>query len=525
MKTERFKGALLSVLIIASIMALAIPLLSPSLVHAALTPHAPILIVGNAHFTKPDPVNGGGSGTADDPYILENWDIDASSANGIYIENTTAYFVIRNCYVHDGRAQEFYGIKLDNVINGRLEKNASENNYYGICIFYCSSNNTLINNICKNNSNGGIYLEVSPYHNLINNTCENNPDGICLSYSSYDNLINNTCLKNYCGIYLYHSPYNNLINNRCSNNSTYGIWLSSSSNNTLENNTCSYNPNYGIYLYYSSYNDMINNTCSNNSTCGIYLYYYSSNNTLINNTIKNNSNGIDISYSSNNNHIYHNNFANILTQASDSCSNFWDDGYPSGGNYWSDYTGADNYRGDNQNIPGSDGIGDTPYYIPGGSNRDWYPLMNPFPFPWTGWSVFGLENLYVVRLEKNLYLAQGSKLVVKFYSYDNTYENEVVIENFTPPWYVVENENVSHPGGKGVMKAKLWLVDNADNEISKIKGWVTIRDDLWARLLEIRGRWPYASSDERNALWKELLGIRGQWPYAPTTRDPVWVDP
>jgi hypothetical protein len=33
-----------------------------------------------------------------------------------------------------------------------------------------------------------------------------------------------------------------------------------------------------------------------------------------------------------------------------------------------------------QNIPGSDGIGDTPYLIPGRipPNRDKYPLMNPY---------------------------------------------------------------------------------------------------------------------------------------------------
>ena len=453
MRVGSFKGVLLSTLVVASIIALAIPFLSPSLAHAALTPHVPIYISGNAHFTKPDPVNGGGLGTADDPYIIENWDINASSANGIYIENTTAYFVIRNCYVHDGRAHEFYGIKLDNVINGRLENNTCENDYFGICIFYCPSNNTLINNICKNNSNGGIYLEVSPYHNLINNICENNPYAICLSYSSYDNLINNTCLESSCGIYLYVSPYNNLFNNTCENNSYYGV----------------------------------------------QLHHYSSNNTLINNTVKYNGNGIEITsitYPSNNNHIYHNNFANILTQASDSCSNFWDNGYPSGGNYWSDYTGADNYRGDNQNVPGSDGIGDTPYYIPGGSNRDWYPLMNPFPFPWTGWSVFGLENLYVVRLEKNLYLAQGSKLVVKFYDYGNYFENEVVIENITPSQSVVENENVPHPPQgslpvrTAVKKAELVLTtDNTENVISIIASFTVRRSHLRDRDKAILTQW------------------------------------
>lgn len=67
----------------------------------------------------------------------------------------------------------------------------------------------------------------------------------------------------------------------------------------------------------------------------------------------------------NNNYIFHNNFLNETYNAFDEFSNTWDDGYPSGGNYWDDYTGIDS---DN------DGIGDTPYDIPGGSNQDRYPL-------------------------------------------------------------------------------------------------------------------------------------------------------
>jgi nitrous oxidase accessory protein NosD len=57
--------------------------------------------------------------------------------------------------------------------------------------------------------------------------------------------------------------------------------------------------------------------------------------------------------------------------------NTWDDGYPSGGNYWSNYTGIDEYSGPSQNETGSDGIGDTPYVIDE-NNTDRYPLMAPF---------------------------------------------------------------------------------------------------------------------------------------------------
>jgi len=83
-----------------------------------------------------------------------------------------------------------------------------------------------------------------------------------------------------------------------------------------------------------------------------------------------------------NNTIYRNNFINNTVQAtlSASYSNTWDYGYPSGGNYWSDYTGVDYFSGPFQNGTGSDGIGDTPYVI-NVDNRDNYPLMKPYGGP------------------------------------------------------------------------------------------------------------------------------------------------
>lgn len=57
-----------------------------------------------------------------------------------------------------------------------------------------------------------------------------------------------------------------------------------------------------------------------------------------------------------------------------------DDGYPSGGNYWSDYSGVDEKSGPNQDLSGSDGIGDTPYVIDE-NNTDHYPLINFYVIP------------------------------------------------------------------------------------------------------------------------------------------------
>jgi len=79
--------------------------------------------------------------------------------------------------------------------------------------------------------------------------------------------------------------------------------------------------------------------------------------------------------------IFHNNFINNTCQVSLSVAYplSWDDGYPSGGNYWSDYTDVDLYWGSHQNETGSDGIGDTPYIIDE-NNNDNYPLMSPYEY-------------------------------------------------------------------------------------------------------------------------------------------------
>jgi parallel beta-helix repeat protein len=134
---------------------------------------------------------------------------------------------------------------------------------------------------------------------------------------------------------------------------------------------------YGMKIYNSSYNTINNNNASNN-LWGISLSFSSSNNTIRNNIVFNNNDGIGL-FSSINNKIFHNNILNNIDQAVDNTnnSNQWDNSYPMGGNYWSNYNGFDSFKGPKQQIQGSDGIGDTPYIIDSDS-QDNYPLMEPF---------------------------------------------------------------------------------------------------------------------------------------------------
>ena len=213
--------------------------------------------------------------------------------------------------------------------------------------------------------------------------------GINLEDSSYNTITGNNITSNNCGVRLYYfSNYNILYGNRITNNSFVGVFLQIFPNhNQVFYNEINENGNLGMWFWYSSFNNIWSNNITANARTGVHLFSYSSNNTLYMNHIEGHSQyGLYNSGNCFGNTIYHNNFINNTYQASSGAINNWDDGYPSGGNYWSDYLGVDLYSGPFQNETGSDGIGDTPYVIDE-NNKDHYPLMNPITLtlPWRDW--------------------------------------------------------------------------------------------------------------------------------------------
>ena len=204
--------------------------------------------------------------------------------------------------------------------------------------------------------------------------------GIELGFSSRSVIANNTASWNdYGGIVFYNSDNNIVTNNSAVSSGYSGISLRQSShNNTFTYNNASSNIWRGILIVGSDDNTVINNTVSDNYFAGIYLDEFSNDNIIAGNNISDNERGIHAHEDSSQNRIYHNILIDNTLQAfDDSGSNEWDNGYPSGGNYWSDYSGVDEKSGPNQNEEGSDGMGDTPYDISGGASEDRYPLMNP----------------------------------------------------------------------------------------------------------------------------------------------------
>jgi len=201
-----------------------------------------------------------------------------------------------------------------------------------------------------------------------------------IDLSSRTNVtIQNMVIKTFDDALYLHSSNQITISGTDITDSTDGIRVSDSSNNSIYENNIAGNSYEGIYILVSSNNTISENNITANTGDGVYLWG-SSNNTVSGNSISNNWWGIT-SYYSTNNKIFHNNFINNPSQAYvESSVDVWDEGYPSGGNYWNDYGGTDHRCGPSQDHPGSDGMGDTPYIIDS-NTQDNYPLMNPWTSP------------------------------------------------------------------------------------------------------------------------------------------------
>ena len=316
-------------------------------------PHLYIHINGNNDFTnilgKPSLLRGviRGKGTVNDPYVIGNWIILPRIFPGIkpliHIENTDAHFIIKNCYLpgfHFGSLIWNNGIYLHNVSNASIIDCKIINCYNGVWIH--NSTDNYVENCYFKNNRGGVYIRRSSHNNVVNCEFKNCLlDGICISWGN--------------------DPYNEHEH-------------IPSSYNTIENCICHgsyYKEDYGAGIYLccltnSTGNKILNCTCYDNKY-GIWFHNWIFNITVSGCNIKENECGLLISIGGNNT-LYHNIFENNDLQAYDSNINNWYNQDICHGNYWDDYTGVDN---------DGDGIGDTPYDIPGKTNQDLYPLMNP----------------------------------------------------------------------------------------------------------------------------------------------------
>lgn len=278
---------------------------------------------------------------------------------------------------------DIIGSHHNTIINNIVESEG----YYG-WIFHLSGSN--YNNITNNEiTNGTFYFGGSVSNTLRKNKFINcnieagdyiaNPDNL---YNDIDssNTINDKPIYWYVdktGINI-PSDAGLIVLVNCSNfviskveitkKSDFGVLLFNS-NNTIIKRSTFYSNMFSIFLIQSNNTKIVDNIF-NDSFYGVYIY--KSNCSIIKgNTLKNNYAGI-VSEDSYNNQIFHNNLFNIIN-AGESGKNEWNSSFGEG-NYWGDFDEPSEGAYDNN----SDGIVDTPYYIPHSDDKDNYPLMKPY---------------------------------------------------------------------------------------------------------------------------------------------------
>jgi len=235
---------------------------------SALIPHSPILINGNAGFLGSNLSTGisRGNGTASNPYVIEGWEINASSSNAIEIRNADMHFVITDVYLH-AQNQSNTLLNFVSCQNGTIENVTFSGSCNGGTIIYDSANISIENcnytavrsscingNTCNRlNISGnrfidsifGVSLFTGSHLNIQNNTFSN-VSGCNVMEIDDSEISNNTFTDNGgTGIMVAHSSGSMIIQNNTFDNWTRGIEIASSTFVTLRNNSM---VNGGLYM-------------------------------------------------------------------------------------------------------------------------------------------------------------------------------------------------------------------------------------------------------------------------------------
>ena len=440
---------------------LAFPLAAGS-PQATRLPHGPISIYGDDQFT-PDHGVVSGNGTAANPFVIEGWDIEAGSGIGVSVQDTGAMFVIRDCHIRSTN----FGIDFWNVARGRIENNSinasgtgveldesnhlliRNNNFTGTGLGLATYNSRNVTLFANSFAAGGIFVEgasLDRYDSLIvpaNNTIRGRP--IMFVKDSAGTIVDGADV----GQILMVNVASPIIKNVTTHGAYVNVFLAFVSHALVTRNVIA-NGVYGMFLDKSLDVQITENNISSNADTGISVDY-SSTATIVGNQIRSNRYGVRVELGSSGT-IFHNNF--VLNSVSavvdvDFVGN-WDDAYPSGGNYWSDYSGFDSCSGEDQNVcPAPDGIGDTPRTLGDFPRvKDRFPLMFPFdeasPTQPDAYRLYGSQLSgwgsspgYLTSPGPVFGIAEGATVTLQLYSLDGLVHG----------WFLdVNNNSLADPG-------------------------------------------------------------------------------
>jgi len=246
-------------------------------------------------------------------------------------------------------------------------------------IIHITVSHVMVSGFTVRNAKNGIEIKSSlPIHHITIKdmiVTLNTESGIYSRYSGGYHVIEDCIISHNDGFGLdVHQFSKSIIRNCEIFGSGTGIqpgwsWYASVGGNKVHHNIT------GICLDSCYFSTVGKNLVYANEGAGIVFTYISSRNTIKENIVFSNGGGIGVALwwdGFGEHRIYHNDIFFNQKQISGSGNSvnfqYWDNGYTSGGNYWSDYTGQDTDR---------DGIGDVPHMLIKEA-RDNFPLMKPW---------------------------------------------------------------------------------------------------------------------------------------------------
>jgi len=382
------------------------------------------------------------------PYIIKNCKIESTGQEGIYLGgNINNYCIINNCNISGNKYGIYVGTKNNKITDCIIKNNNVAGDSYGIKIQNGDSN--IFTNCTLSNNKIGFQIASGSDNNIINNSriLVHSDCGIKITSSSNNNKITNCSISNNNngnGIHIYSSNYN-IIRDTTISGSTNGVEIENSPTKNNISYCYIYDNGCGIYIH-DNFEDMAVLYKNSITNCSIY---------------DNNNYGVWTHTTSNYNKIYHNIFKNTNNAKNDgSANNIWDNGYPLGGNLWSDYDeeieGAKDYcKGQvtPQTVLGSDGIADNPYTKNGVNDRYPFCRKNPtIPYFIDYWNPYG-DSVILVNMSIG---ASSSKCINLYYGYNGPLDKihnhtmkeiSLVFDDFNPttifvtpldyPWQII----------------------------------------------------------------------------------------